>query len=106
MEEFRSTMVETCGQEDSLILEMFEALDSNHDGQITYSDFLAAMIAVNIELTDNLLQTAFRKFDTRNDDHLTGESFRDILGDEYEGENVASIMSTSADGKICYTEFA
>jgi len=106
LEEFRNAIVNVCKEDDDTMIDQFEAVDSNHDGQITYSDFLASMIGVNVDLTHELLQTAFRKFDAKKEGCITGESFRDIMGHEYDGECAESIMSTSLDGKISYTEFA
>merc|ERR1711869_157125 len=49
VDEFKTHVEHAWGGDAGAVHEVFEALDSNHDGQITYSDFLAAMIAVNID---------------------------------------------------------
>lgn len=87
---------------------VFDALDSNHDEEIHYSDFLAAMVSTRIALHDDLLRSAFKKFDTDNSGYITKENLREVLGDVYEGEKVDAFVAEAdqlKDGRISYGEF-
>jgi calcium-dependent protein kinase len=87
---------------------IFEALDSNHDEEIHYSDFLAAMVNTRIALHDDLLKSAFKKFDTDNSGFITLQNMREVLGEHFEGEDVEDLMKEAdftKDGKISYEEF-
>jgi len=59
---------------------VFDALDSNNDELIHYSDFLAAMVNTRIDLHDDLLRQAFQKFDVDNSGFITAENMREVLG--------------------------
>lgn len=87
---------------------IFEALDSNEDHEIHYSDFLAAMVSHRIALHDQLLRSTFKKFDTDNSGYITKENLRQVLGDTFDGEQVDKLMveaDTLKDGQISYPEF-
>eukprot|EP00429_Kryptoperidinium_foliaceum_P015693 CAMPEP_0176037684 /NCGR_PEP_ID=MMETSP0120_2-20121206/18670_1 /TAXON_ID=160619 /ORGANISM="Kryptoperidinium foliaceum, Strain CCMP 1326" /LENGTH=613 /DNA_ID=CAMNT_0017371073 /DNA_START=121 /DNA_END=1960 /DNA_ORIENTATION=+ len=87
---------------------VFDALDSNHDEEIHYSDFLAAMVSTRIALHDDLLKAAFMKFDTDNTGYITVDNLRQVLGDVYEGEKVDAFVAEAdmlKDGRISYPEF-
>mmetsp|Transcript_56615 Transcript_56615/g.143328 ORF Transcript_56615/g.143328 Transcript_56615/m.143328 type:complete len:548 (-) Transcript_56615:120-1763(-) len=87
---------------------VFNALDSNNDEEIHYSDFLAAMVSTRIALHDDLLKSAFKKFDTDGSGFITPENLREVLGDTFEGEEVEQLMAEAdklKDGRISYAEF-
>jgi len=87
---------------------IFDSLDSNHDEEIHYSDFLAAMVNTRIALHDDLLKSAFKKFDTDQSGYITKENLREVLGDVYEGEQVEAFVAEAdalKDGRISYEEF-
>jgi len=88
--------------------EIFNALDSNHDEEIHYSDFLAAMVSTRIAMHDDLLKAAFLKFDQGQTGYITADSLKQVLGDVYEGEQVAAFVAEAdqlKDGRISYAEF-
>ncbi|CAK0907928.1 unnamed protein product [Prorocentrum cordatum] len=87
---------------------IFRALDQNHDDEIHYSDFLAAMVGARIGMHDDHLRSAFAKFDVDNSGYITRENLREVLGDAYEGETVDSLLAEAdflRDGRISYPEF-
>lgn len=94
----------------SEMLKAFQALDSNHDQEIHYSDFLAAMLAYNeIKMSDEHLYEAFRKFDRHDTGLITADDLREVLGDRVEGESVESFLreaDTLHQGYLTYHEFA
>merc|ERR1712137_1455483 len=57
----------------------FHVLDVNHGGQISYTEFLAAMVMTRIQLNDDLLKASFSRFDTDNDGTIHLEDFKSML---------------------------
>jgi len=87
---------------------IFHAMDTNHDEEIHYADFLAAMVSTRIAVHDDLLRQAFKKFDTDNSGYITADNLREVLGDHHEGEEVEDLMKEADfkhDGRISYEEF-
>lgn len=90
------------------IQSIFQAMDHNHDEEIHYSDFLAAMVGARIAMHDDHLKSAFKKFDVDNSGYITKENLREVLGESYEGETVDELMREAdllKDGRISYPEF-
>mmetsp|Transcript_35365 Transcript_35365/g.75384 ORF Transcript_35365/g.75384 Transcript_35365/m.75384 type:complete len:556 (+) Transcript_35365:125-1792(+) len=88
--------------------QIFDALDSNHDEEIHYSDFLAAMISTRIALHDDILQQTFKRFDTDESGYITVDNLREVLGNTFEGEQVEKFVAEADranDGRISYPEF-
>jgi len=89
----------------------FHALDSSHHKEIHYSDFLAAMLSngSKIELNEELLHEAFRKFDADGSGYITADNLRIVLGDSFEGCKVEKLINeadTERKGCVSYHEFA
>jgi len=87
---------------------VFEALDSNQDHEIHYSDFLAAMLSTKIDLNEELMAATFRKFDTDSSGYITLANLREMLGDTFEGEHVEVLLREAGfdeQGGISYPEF-
>lgn len=91
-------------------LQVFEALDYNHDQEIHYSDFLAAMVESQIvDLNEEHLTSTFRRFDADGSGFITLENLRKVLGSRVDGENVEAFMQDvdqNKDGRISFPEFA
>jgi len=88
--------------------QIFMAMDSNHDEEIHYSDFLAAMVSTRIAVHDDLLRQAFKKFDVDNSGYITADNMREVLGEHHEGVEVETLMREADfknDGRISYEEF-
>lgn len=87
---------------------IFDAMDSNHDEEIHYSDFLAAMVSTRIAMHDDLLKAAFKKFDVDASGYITVENLREVLGDIYDGVQVEQLLQEAdilKDNRISYAEF-
>mmetsp|Transcript_37334 Transcript_37334/g.79325 ORF Transcript_37334/g.79325 Transcript_37334/m.79325 type:complete len:550 (-) Transcript_37334:58-1707(-) len=90
------------------ILAIFEAMDSNNDESIHYSDFLAAMVSTRIALHGDLLRAAFKRFDKDNSGYITVENLRQVLGDSFEGAEVETLIKDADlldDGRVSFEEF-
>jgi calcium-dependent protein kinase len=77
---------------DEETMQIFQALDSNNDEEIHYSDFLAAMVNTQIAMHDDLLRTAFKKFDTDRSGHITVKNLKHVLGSTFEGKSVKDLL--------------
>lgn len=89
-------------------LQIFDALNSNHDEEIHYSDFLAAMVNTRISIHDHLLQATFKKFDVDSSGYITAPNLRDVLGETFEGEQVEKLLEEAdllKDNRISFEEF-
>lgn len=106
--ELKAVLVSKFTIKDEEIRMIFEAMDTNKDEEIHYSDFLAAMVNSRIVLHENLLRSTFRKFDIDNSGYITVENLREVLGDEYKGAQVDELLAEGdllKDGRISYPEF-
>lgn len=96
------------------VQQIFELLDTTHHQEIHYSEFLAAMTASRIAMTDDLLLTTFHHFDTGNNGAISEEDFRSLLGDTFEGQSVGDLYThfladagvDAPDGTLSYDTFA
>jgi len=107
--ELRTLMVERFNAADHDVVNTFKAMDVNHDDEIHYSEFLAAMLSTRIKLNDKLLDSTFRNLDKDLSGYITAENLRDCFGESFEGRPVESLVSEAdvlKDGKISYPEFA
>mmetsp|Transcript_111660 Transcript_111660/g.346472 ORF Transcript_111660/g.346472 Transcript_111660/m.346472 type:complete len:530 (-) Transcript_111660:203-1792(-) len=106
--ELKSVLVEQFKVPDAEACQIFNALDSNHDEEIHYSDFLAAMVSTRIALHDDLLRATFNRFDKDSSGYITSENLKEVIGDAFEGENVETLLKEAdqlKDGRISYAEF-
>jgi len=94
--------------EDRQVQEAFDAIDVGHNGEIMYSEFLAAMVSSRISMHDELLQTTFKRFDTDSSGYISAANLREVLGGTLTPEELNAMMSeidANHDGKISYEEF-
>lgn len=106
--ELREVMVNKFHIADGEVSEIFHALDTNHDEEIHYSDFLAAMVSTRIAVHDDLLKQAFKKFDVDNSGYITVENLKEVLGEHHEGSEIEGLLAEADfthDGRISYQEF-
>lgn len=108
LQEFKIVLEDKFHIHDEEAVQAFRALDTNHTDEIHYSEFLAAMMSSRIQLHDDLLKATFHRFDTDNTGFITAANLKAVLGDEFEGEEVAKMLEeadTGHDGKIDYREW-
>jgi len=108
MSEFKKAIEEKLHISDEAAAGIFEALDQNHDEEIHYTDFLAAMMSSRIQVHDDLVKQAFQRFDTDNSGFITKDNLKQVLGDSYDGATVDQMISEAdmkGDGQISYEEF-
>jgi len=93
---------------DGMAEETLKALSHDDQGEIQYSEFLAAMVSTRVELTDALIEEAFRRFDADRSGYITDENLQEIFGVGYQELELAQFMQeadTSGDGRISLQEF-
>jgi calcium-dependent protein kinase len=87
---------------------IFQALDTNSNEEINYSDFLAAMCSSRIQMNDNLIRDAFKRFDKDNSGFITIDNLKEVLGDDYRGQDIEAMLKEAdirQDGRISLEEF-
>merc|ERR1711972_590444 len=86
---------------ESEIQRIFDALDDNRNGEIHYSDFLAAMLGTMIDIEDHSLRSAFRAFDKDGSGCITAASLLDVLGCSDERHARAYIQEADPPNRGC-----
>lgn len=88
-----------------------QLMDSNNNGCIDYSEFIAGCMQSYVYLKENNLKQAFEYFDRDGNGTITLDELKeslcsdDMLLDEKELENIISEIDQNDDGKIDYNEF-
>jgi calcium-dependent protein kinase len=109
LEDLKSFMVDKLQVSDAFeALQIFEALDYNHDKEIHYSDFLAAMVNAQTNLSTDPLHDTFRRFDTDGSGFITLSNLKEALGSCVDGERMEDLLDEvdqDKDGLISLFEF-
>jgi calcium-dependent protein kinase len=58
---------------------MFSRFDFNKNGQINYSEFLAAAVDKKIALQTAYIEFAFHHFDTDNEGYITKNDLKEVF---------------------------
>ncbi|KAM0067802.1 putative protein kinase CAMK-CDPK family [Helianthus debilis subsp. tardiflorus] len=96
---------------ESRVSEILEAIDSNTDGLVDFSEFVAATLHVhqleehNSEKWQRLSQAAFEKFDVDRDGYITPEELRVHTGLKGSIDPLLEEADIDKDGKISLSEF-
>lgn len=108
MQDFKKVLETRYHMQDEQVKAAFGALHPDHNEEVHYSDFLAAMASSRIRLHDSLLMQTFRRFDVDNTGFITRANLTEVLGESFEGHEVEKLLDeadVSHDGKISYQEF-
>merc|ERR1719387_2442432 len=84
---------------------IFKALDSNHDDEIHYADFLAAMVSSRINIHQDMVLKAFKRFDTDNSGEITMDNLKAIMGGTFTDAEIGQLVEevdVNKAGKIQY----
>ncbi|XP_074296505.1 calcium-dependent protein kinase 18-like [Silene latifolia] len=96
---------------DSRVMEIVEAIDSNTDGFVDFTEFVAATLHVHqLHELDNekwqeLSQRAFEKFDVDKDGYITPDELRMHTGLKGSMEPLLEEADIDKDGRISLAEF-
>jgi calcium-dependent protein kinase len=106
--ELKDVLVQKYGVADDKITEIYKAMDVNHDNEVHYTEYLAAMLSTRIHLRRDHINVAFRNFDTDLSGYITAENLRDAFGSTLDGKRVDSLLSEAdirEDGRVAFDEF-
>eukprot|EP00928_Gymnodinium_smaydae_P100140 TRINITY_DN9756_c0_g5_i1.p1 TRINITY_DN9756_c0_g5~~TRINITY_DN9756_c0_g5_i1.p1 ORF type:complete len:534 (-),score=124.75 TRINITY_DN9756_c0_g5_i1:55-1656(-) len=96
LEDTRRLLVEALdlrGEELEATLHVFEQMDVDGDGEIHYSDFLAAMAGAQLLSNPGICEELFRRFDVAGDGFIEAEDMVDVLGRDLNPEDVVHEVS-------------
>ncbi|CAM9678748.1 unnamed protein product [Scytosiphon promiscuus] len=87
--------------------EIFRAMDHDHSGSITFTDFVAGCL-VEKQVGETALRTAFARLDHTRSGLISLEDVRMYLGEDFREEEMVRNMraiSSRADGQVSYDDF-
>ena len=96
---------------DEQIDDMFSQVDADGNGEIDYSEFVAATMNEKNLLSNNKLQTAFKMFDKDGGGSISTDEIKQVLSfgqnlDEAVVQQIIEQVDKNGDGEISYEEFA
>jgi len=106
--EFKQVFKEHFQIGEEQVAQAFRALDANNQDEIHYTEFLSAMVSSQIQIHENLLRTAFKRFDTDSTGYITEDNLQRVLGDSCSPNLVSAMIldvDLSKDNQISYQEF-
>lgn len=103
LSDFRRVLAEHVQLQDSDVQGIFEALDINNSDQVDYSEFLAAMVFARTD--DELLRSAFRRFDVSNTGFISEDDLHAVLGEETADVRQIVEVVASQQGQISLDDF-
>eukprot|EP00917_Polyrhabdina_sp_WS-2016_P024564 GHVP01053126.1.p1 GENE.GHVP01053126.1~~GHVP01053126.1.p1 ORF type:complete len:532 (+),score=87.37 GHVP01053126.1:789-2384(+) len=90
------------------ITRIFDCMDSSRDSEISYNDFIAAMICTKIQSNEELLRLAFQRLDIDNSGFITLQNLKDILGGIHNERVIESMFAEidfDSSGQINFEDF-
>jgi len=84
--------LESAGTASCDVGEILEAVDANNDGEIAFSEFVAAALSLEPNFDDETLELAFRNFDADRDGCISAKDLEEVLGETFEGEKVCELV--------------
>jgi Ca2+-binding EF-hand superfamily protein len=108
LNQFKKVLEERFHFNDAHSRAVFEALDVDHEDEIHYSEFLAAMASARVHFHDELLRETFKRFDADASGYITAHTLQQVLTDLPEGElkKLIGEADEDGDGRITFDEFA
>lgn len=107
--EFKKVFKEHFQIDGEQVTRAFTTLDANNQDEIHYTEFLAAMVSSQIQIHEQLLQAAFKRFDADSTGYITEDNLQTVLGASCSPKLVSAMMwdvDLSREGQISYQEFA
>lgn len=96
------------GYDATLIAEVFEAVDHDNTGRISYTEFLAAMLEGNCLVQEDELADAFDRLDSDDSGAITKDNLRQLLGNQFSASLVEEMIADAdfkQNGTVDYEEF-
>lgn len=86
-------------------LEELAAMTANLPEEIHYSDFLAAMMAFELDEHEDIVRCAFRHFDQEGSGNVTPEILTEVLGTDVDVSSIFREADIDQDGHISLHDF-
>ena len=105
---FLGELVKLYGEEDAKILtnKIFNTLDLDGNGDISYNEFLTSIIDSKKFITNDRLDKAFKLFDKDGNGKLSIEEIRLVFGgDENKWQQIIQDIDLNDDGEVDFEEF-
>jgi len=81
--------------------QIFDRVDVAHDGEIHYSEFIAAMLQSRIEISKDIVRETFELFDVSRTRRITCSDLERVLGDSgFEEAGFATLISQCSGGDV------
>lgn len=95
---------------DSELDQLMCEMDVNHDGNVSYTEFLASAMDQRIQDRDDLVWMAFKAFDLDNDGVIKLGELREVLKDDAEeygaiADEVFKQMDSNGTGRVNFQQF-
>jgi len=84
---------------------IFNYIDTDCNDEITYQEFVAAMLQDRLEHCEDLLRRTFRRFDVEGSGKITAEDLRAVLGPDSNVNDFIREAGIDQTGAISYEEF-
>lgn len=108
LDELKDVMGERFNIDDEKTAATFAALDMNHQGEIHYSEFLAATASTRVTLHEGLIKKTFHRFDVDSSGFISGDNWKRVFGVAFDAEELQHMFNEADlthDGTISYDEF-
>lgn len=108
--ELKNYLAKSCPvHEEGTLQEVYACLDINHDEEVSFSEFLAAMMAMQVVCpSDSVMRATFRNFDADQQGYITKDNLQDMFGKCFSEKSVKSIVNDAAiaqDGRLSFNDF-
>ena len=107
-DEFCNKLMELYGENDgkNIASNIFNNLDLDGSGKISYDEFLSAMISSKKVVTEERLEKAFKMFDKDSSGKLSVKEIKAVFGGtEEQWKNVINEVDLNNDGEVDFAEF-
>jgi calcium-dependent protein kinase len=104
-EEFRNALKE-CNLNDDTLTKVFDSMDVDKNGSISYTEFLAALLEARTNIDEERVADAFDRLDHSDTGYISKEDLASLLGKKKDSEDVQRLIreaDTDHDGQSKYS---
>ncbi|KAJ1462743.1 kinase-like domain-containing protein [Pelagophyceae sp. CCMP2097] len=87
-----STLLKGCAFEEEVIAQIFDAVDHDSTGKISYTEFLAACMEGTTVIQEDAFAEAFDRLDADDSGQITRANLREVLGSQFSPELVDEMI--------------